>query len=143
MCAKLMGYQGEGMDEPYPVRVVQFYGESATVAALVAYHVGNGMLPAAQFSVPAAKLVELPCRPCEGCLGFHHWMEEYLNREDPDDSSHSVWKDVPDAEDGVVIMICKHCEAWRPITADDLDDEFSIEAHDAAELSERPGLDAD
>lgn len=58
-----------------------------------------------------------PCRRCVDCRGEeHHYSIEIVEFADnePDhpaaQAGHQMW------------MVCKHCEAWKPITDKELDD---------------------
>jgi hypothetical protein len=62
-------------------------------------------LPEGEYRTAAgAILATKPCaRHCTVCEGVdHHWLAEC-------------------DDDGMPLMVCKHCEAWREITTDDLE----------------------
>lgn len=59
--------------------------------------------------------------PCTGCEpGDHHWMEDSLDPANEDDQGHPAL--VGKTED-VMVMVCKHCDAWREMTDADFEDE--------------------
>lgn len=53
---------------------------------------------------------KLTCRKCSECDGRHHWLEHC----EPDDGGDDG---VPA---GFVGYVCKHCDATREMTEDDL-----------------------
>lgn len=72
-------------------------------------------------------LVPLLCRPCSGCDGMHHWMEESLDPLDPQNATHPAVL-AGEGPEGfpvcMAIQVCKHCDAWRPMPDDSEDDDL-------------------
>lgn len=68
--------------------------------------------------------------PCTGCEpGDHHWMEDSIDPKDEDQQGHPALA-TPEGkrmvEDVGALMVwqCKHCDAWKFMTDDDLGGEM-------------------